>query len=330
MNAIDWSPVRRVINEQSSFLVTSHVNPEGDAIGSEVALAGFLRERGKSVRIVNPSPTPENCRFLDPKGEIVLFDADRAGELLAGIEAIFIVDLSSWPQLGPFADTVRRFQSIRVCIDHHRAPDAEIARISVIDETAAAAGLLVYELIRDTGAPISLPIAEALYAALLVDTGSFRFSNTDARALRAAAELVGLGVRPERAYRDAFENRRGAFVRLLPLAFAALGSTSGGKILWVSVTRRMLEEARADFEDTDGYIELLRAVRGVEVCALFKEVEEGRVRVSLRSTGKVELHRFAASFGGGGHAKAAGLTVEGSLEEAVRSVTAGLEALVSG
>ncbi|MFH1681976.1 MAG: DHHA1 domain-containing protein, partial [Candidatus Eisenbacteria bacterium] len=179
------------------------------------------------------------------------------------------------------------------------------------------------------GEPVSLPIAEALYAALIVDTGSFRFSNTNARAFHAAGDLVSLGVRPERVYRNAFENRRDAFVRLLPLVFASLGRKSGGKILWLQVTRQMLAKARASHEDTEGFIELLRAVRGVEVCALFKEQEADRVRVSLRSTESVDLHRFARSFGGGGHAKAAGLTIAGSMEEAVRTVVAGLEALVS-
>ncbi|RPJ41508.1 MAG: bifunctional oligoribonuclease/PAP phosphatase NrnA, partial [Candidatus Latescibacterota bacterium] len=102
MSTIDWAPVRRVIEEHGSFLVTSHVNPEGDAIGSEVALARFLRERGKTVRIVNPTPTPDNCRFLDPEGEIILADASRAGAVFDGVEAVFIVDLSSWVQLGNF------------------------------------------------------------------------------------------------------------------------------------------------------------------------------------------------------------------------------------
>ncbi|RPJ44950.1 MAG: bifunctional oligoribonuclease/PAP phosphatase NrnA, partial [Candidatus Latescibacterota bacterium] len=169
-----------------------------------------------------------------------------------------------------------------------------------------------------------------LYAALLVDTGSFRYSNTDERTLRAASELVRLGVKPDRVYRDAFENRRLASVRLLPLAFATLGRKADGKILWITVTREMLAKAGATLEDAEGYIELLRAVRGAEVCVLFKESEPEKVRVSLRSTGNVDLNRFARSFGGGGHAKASGLTIDGSMAEAVRRVVEGLEAVVSG
>lgn len=330
MSTIDWAPVRRVIDDHGSFLVTSHVNPEGDAIGSEVALARFLRERGKTVRIVNPTPTPDNCRFLDPEGEIILADASRAGAVFDGVEAVLIVDLSSWVQLGDFAESVRSSKLPRVCIDHHLEPDADIADVRVIDRTAAAAGLLVYELLRDIGGPISTPIAEALYAALLVDTGSFRYSNTDERTLRAASELVRLGVKPDRVYRDAFENRRLASVRLLPLAFATLGRKAAGKILWITVTREMLAKAGATLEDAEGYVELLRAVRGAEVCVFFKENEPDKVRVSLRSTGSVDLNRFARSFGGGGHAKAAGLTIDGSMAEAVRRVVEGLEAVVSG
>jgi phosphoesterase RecJ-like protein len=330
MGAIDWSEARRVIEGNRSFLVTSHQNPEGDAIGSEIALVRHLRERGKSVRIVNPSPTPENCRFLDPEGEIILFDPDRAGAVLQGVDAILIVDLSSWAQLGSFAEVLKSAPQIRVCIDHHLEPDADIAEVAVIDTSAAAAGVLVYELIRDMGGPISLPTAEALYAAILVDTGSFRFSNADARALRAGADLVALGVRPERIFRDAFENRSFASVRLLALALETLGRKAGGRIVWAHVTRPMLSKAQANLEDADGFIEVLRAIRGVEVCALFKEQAPDSIRVSLRSQGQVNVQRFARALGGGGHAKAAGLTYSGSMEEAVRAVVAGLEALVSG
>ncbi|MFH1277156.1 MAG: bifunctional oligoribonuclease/PAP phosphatase NrnA [Candidatus Eisenbacteria bacterium] len=327
---IDWGPVRRPLEENRSFLVTSHVNPEADAIGSEMALARFLRERGAAVRIVNPTPTPVNCRFLDPEGEIIIFDKGRANAVLDDVCAVVILDLSSWVQLGAFGDAIRERDPFRICIDHHLEPDPGIAPVSVIDPTAAATGILIHELIGEMGGTSTPAIAEALYAALIVDTGCFRFSNTDERALRTAAELVRAGVRPERAYREAFENRRLASVKLLPLVFAALERGSGGKVLAVRVTKEMLSEAGARHEDTEGFIELLRAVKGVEVCAVFKEQKPERIRVSLRSTGDVDVSRFARSFGGGGHAKAAGLTVEKSMEEAVGLVLSGLDALLAG
>lgn len=327
---IDWGPVRRALEENRSFLITSHVNPEADAIGSEVALARCLRERSASVRIVNPSATPDNCRFLDPDGEIILFDPSRASAVLDDVCAVIILDLSSWAQLGEFADAIRSRDPFRICIDHHQGPDEDIAPVRVIDPGAAATGILVFELIREMEGTLTAGIAEALYAALIVDTGCFRFSNTDERAFRTASELLAAGVKPERSYREAFENRRFASVKLLPLVFATLERGSGGKVVWVRVTRDMLAEAGARLEDTEGYIEILRAIRGVEVCAVFKEHKPDRVRVSLRSTGHVDVNRFARSFGGGGHTKAAGLTVDKSMEEAVAAVVSGLDSLLAG
>ena len=328
--SIDWGPVIRVIEENKSFLITSHVNPEGDAIGSEVALARFLRERSKRVRIVNPTPTPEACRFLDRDGEIIVFDPSRADAVLGDVCAVLILDLSSWGQLGALGDVLRERDPFRICIDHHRDPDDDIAPVKVIDPTASAAGLLVYELIREMGGTISTPIAEAIYAALIVDTGCFRFSNTDERTLRVAADLIAAGVRPDRVYRSSFENRRFASAKLIPSVFETLGRKSGGKVVWIQVTREMLANAGATHEDTEHYIEFLRTIRGAEVCAVLKEHDGGTVRVSLRSTGDVDVHNFARSFGGGGHAKAAGLTVSGTMEEAVQKVVSGLEALVAG
>jgi phosphoesterase RecJ-like protein len=324
---LPWDRVGKILEEKRSFLLTTHVNPEGDAIGSEVALARFLRSRSRHVRIVNPSPTPEQCRFLDPEGEIILFETGRAERVFADVDCVLIVDLSSWSQLGSFADPLRESGIPRVCIDHHTDPDPDIADLLLIDDSASAAGLLVFEMVKALGEPIPPVVAEPLYAAIITDTGCFRFSNTDARTFLAAAELIECGVRPDLAYRDAFENRRWASAKLLPPIFSTLDKTSDGKIAWVQVTKKMLAQAGGRFEDAEGVIEILRGIRGVEVCVVFKEQGEKKIRASLRSTGRVDLHRFAQSHGGGGHSKAAGLTYDGSLEEAISAVITGLEEL---
>jgi len=326
--SIDWGPVGRIIEENRTFIVTAHVNPEADAIGSQVALAGYLQMLSKSVRMVGPSPTPESCRFLDPKGEIILFDPGRAEALLGSVDVVFIVDLSSWGQLGGFGEYLRNDKIQRVCIDHHKNPDDDIAQLALVDDTAAAAGLLIYEMITSLGGEITPRIAEALYAAIVTDTGSFRFANTDGRVLRAGAELVERGVKPEQVYRRVFENRRWASVKLMPAVFSTLGRSANGRLAWVHITRKMLADAGGRFDDTDGYIDVLRALKGVEVCAVFKEGEEKVTRVSLRSNGHVDVQRYALSLGGGGHTRAAGLTIQGTVEEAIGTVVSGLESLV--
>ncbi len=325
---IDWSPIREAIEEGRNFLITSHVNPEADAIGSMVALARFLQGLSQSVRMVSPSAIPESCRFLDPAGEIVLFDPSRADALLRAADVVFIVDLSCWSQLGSFADPLKESSARRICIDHHQDPDEDIASVLIRDPSAAAAGVLIYELIRDLDGDMTPAIAEALYAAIITDTGSFRFANTDARALRIGADLVERGVRPELVYQKVFENRKWASAKLLAPVFTTLGKSVNGKLAWISATRKMLTETGANQGDMDGFIDQIRAIRGVEVCVFFKEADEGVVRVSLRSNGSVDVQRFAQSLGGGGHTRAAGLTVEGTVEEAIGKVIAGLESLV--
>lgn len=324
---IDWGRVRKIIEEGRSFLITSHVNPEGDAIGSEIALTRYLRQLSRSVRIVNPSPTPENCRFLDPDGEIILYDPSRADAVLKDVDAVFILDLSSWSQLGSFADALREREIPRVCIDHHPGPDEDIADVIVCDSSAAAAGLLIYELIREVGGTIDPPIAEAIFTALIVDTGGFRFSNADRRVFLAAADLVGGGIKPEKIYQKAFENKRWASAKLLSPVIATLERTGNGKIAWMHATREMVAKAGGKYEDLEGYIDIPRSIRGVEVCVFFKEHDSKTIRVSLRSTGGVDLHHFAKSNGGGGHSKAAGITFHGTMEEAIHSIVSGLEAV---
>ncbi len=323
-----WSEFAKTAEEARSFLVVSHVNPDPDAVGSVVGLARYLETLSKSVRMVTPSPIPENCRFLDPKGEIVLFDQTRADALLGAVDVAIILDLSSWNQLGEMGAALKESDAYRVVIDHHTDPDEDIADLMVRDPGASATGVLIYELIRELGGKVTLPIATALFAAIMTDTGSFRFSNTDGRTFRVVADLIDAGVRPDDVYRRIYEGKRWGTVKLLPAVFATVERSANGKIAWMHANRTMLSQAGASFEDTDGYIDHIRAVKGVEVALFFKEVDSGRVRVSLRSQGGVDVARFAASMGGGGHTRAAGLAFEGTLEEAIAKVVPGLESLL--
>ena len=176
-----WQDLSTFIRARKNFVITTHINPEGDAIGSEVALATFLRDAGKTATIVNSSATPANCSFMDPAGGIRVYPEQYAAKIMEDADAVVIVDVNNWAHVGPFGDEIRKHDTPRVCIDHHVGADEGFAGIMASDTTAAAAGLLVYDLIKFMNGNITSRIAAAIYTAILTDTGSFRFSNTDER-----------------------------------------------------------------------------------------------------------------------------------------------------
>lgn len=319
-----WKEVAAQIRAHQNFVVTTHIHPEGDAIGSEVALAVFLHNLGKKATIVNSSRTPQNNVFLDPEGEIRVYPGDFTPEILRRADRVIIVDVNNWGHLGPFGQELQRSSVPRMCIDHHQGGDSDIAEWIVRDTTAAAAGVMVYDLIQYMEGEISARIAEAIYTAIITDTGTFRFSNTDERVLRMAADLLTRGVDPFGTHREVFAKTRGA-VTLLGSVLKTLATTEDGRIAWIHATEAMFNEAGAEYEDSDGLLDVVRSIRGVEFCLFFKEVGPRRTKVSLRSNGTVDVYAIAQRFGGGGHRMASGMTVEEPLTDAIRRVIAECE-----
>jgi phosphoesterase RecJ-like protein len=313
-----WNDVARAIKGYKRFVITTHVNPEGDAIGAEIALAAFLEDLGKQVTIVNSSPTPQNSRFMDPSRSIRVHPGDYEASILEQTDCTIIVDVNNWDHLGTFAPVLKASRKPRICIDHHMGGDKDIADIVVSDVSAAAAGLLIYELIRFMDGRITPRIADAVYAAIITDTGSFRFTNTDERVFRAATELVAMGVQPFAIFRQIFQ-RSPAAVRLLGPVLSTLQATPDGKLGWIHATRAMFEEAKAEYEDSDGLLEIVRSTQGVEFCLFFKELPSGKVKVSLRSNGRVDVYEIAKKHGGGGHRMAAGATLDGPMARAIEA-----------
>ncbi len=320
-----WTPVRSRLDSHRRVLITTHLGPDADAIGSEIAFAEILRAMGKEATLWNTSPTPRNCAFLDPAREIRAWVAPDPA-LLAWADLAVILDVNSWSNLGEVGDSIRGSSLPRLLIDHHRGGDADIAETRVSDITAAATGVLIFEMARALDQPVTPRVAMALYAALCGDTGSFRFANTDARTLHAAADLVAAGALPDEIYRAIFEDLTWERLRLLPHALGSLRAGADGKLAWLGITHAMFREAGATEEDADRFVDQIRGLRGVEVCAVFRELELGDVRVSLRSTGRVDVQRVAAHFGGGGHRLAAGAHLAGPYADATVKVVAALEA----
>ena len=317
-----WSAIRQFIDRHDAFVVTSHINPDGDAIGSEIALALFLRQIGKKVVVMNSTETPEVLRFLDPQDEIRIYGEPGTQPLLDTVDACIIVDVNNWEQLGNIGRALQARSMPRACIDHHQGNTDGFANHTAGDTSAAATGLLIYELIRDSKGKVTKPIAEALYAAIITDTGTFRFSNTDARVLRAAADLCDAGVSPFEMHRKVFGSKSWGAGRLLGPVLSTLESEANGKLAIISATLEMVNNAGATYDDMDGFVDLVRAIKGVELVLFFKETEEDDIKVSLRSNGNVDAHAIAKQFGGGGHMMASGMRVPGPRARAIDTVVA--------
>ena len=297
--------------------LSTHINADGDGCGSEAGLARLLGARGLSARIVNPTPWPALFDFLL---EGVTDATARGGKGLADVDLLIVLDISDIKRLGVLADTVRTLRVPRVVIDHHVPSDDPAGDVILADTAACATGELVYDLARVLDLEITPPVARALYTAILTDTGSFRFSNTTPRCLAIAADLLARGVDPEEMYQRVYANAPLGRVRILAEALGTLEVDPGHGLAWLSLGAGATDRHDVRTEDLDGIVEHARSIAGTRMALFFRDLGHGKVKVSFRSTGDVDVNRFARRFGGGGHAKAAGAMIPGSLEEVRETV----------
>ena len=292
--------------------VTTHINADGDAAGSVAAMARLLPQMGPKAVIVNPTPWPPLFAFLKEGLD------DRTGsgaEALRSTGALISLDVSDVKRLGSLAGAARALPGPRIVIDHHVPTEEPAGDIVLADTAACATGELLYDLAIALGLTIDLPIAEALYTAILTDTGGFRYSNTTPRAHAIAAQLVACGVDPEHTYRRIYASLTPGRLQLLRDALDTLGVDSEFGLAWVSVNNEAMDRYGVGSDDLDGIVEHPRSVAGTRVALFFRDLGYGKVKVSFRSTGDVDVNALARQFGGGGHEKASGALVTGSLDD---------------
>lgn len=311
--------IAALVRPGQRICLTTHVNPDGDGLGSEVAMVHLLRALGAQAFITNPTPTPPRFDFLLAG----IADADHtqhAVKELRRADAIFVLDIADLSRLGSLGDTVRERGVPVACIDHHVSPGTLPDGPRFVDATAAATGELIALLAGSLGWPVTLEVARALYVALVTDTGGFRFSNTRPRTLRVAAGLLEAGVDPEQVYLDVYAGAPVGRPRLLAEVLQTLVVEDEIGLAWVTVPPGAMERHQVDPDDLDGAVEHARSVRGVRLALLFREMSGGRIKVSLRSVGDVNVAELARHFGGGGHTKAAGVAIHGTLAEVEHTV----------
>ena len=298
--------------------LTTHINADGDGCGSQMALAHLLAQRDMRCFIVNPTPWPALFDFLRDPG---VPERSREGAAaLTDADLLIVLDIADVKRLGVLTDAVRALPIPKLTIDHHVPSDEPPGPIVVSDTTACATGELVHDIAEVLDLEITRDAARGMYVAMLTDTGSFRFSNTTPRCHAIAATLLARGLDPEDIYRRIYASAPLGKLKLLGEALDTLEADEQAGISWISVPADALERFSVNGEDLDGIVEHARSVAGTRMALFFRDLGHGKVKVSFRSTGDVDVNRFARQFGGGGHAKAAGALITGSLEEVRRRV----------
>ncbi|MBC7340655.1 MAG: bifunctional oligoribonuclease/PAP phosphatase NrnA [Firmicutes bacterium] len=301
--------VARVLASGRRFLLPLHLSPDGDSAGSVLALALLIERLGKEAVVsYERDPLPPLYAFLPGSDRVVALERVRGD-----FSAALFLDMTDPGRAGE--GTRRRVEGLTlVNIDHHPT-NSGFGDVCYVDPEAPAVGEMLVAVAGELGVPLDAEVATCLYVALMTDTGSFQYDNATPRAFRAAARLVEAGAQPADIARRVYESRSPAQLRLLHLALATLEVEAGGRVAHMSLTREMMAQAGATVAETDGLINYPRSLAGVEVAVLFREEEDGRIKVGFRSR-HLDVGRLAASLGGGGHARASGCVLPGPLPAA--------------
>lgn len=311
--------IGRFILDHDHFLISSHSRPDGDSIGTQLALAEGLEQIGKSAEIANRDPYPPNYRVL-PGIERILLENPGSNSY----DGLIVLECNNLERTGVegLPDT------FVVNIDHHPSND-QFGDLNWVDPSASAVAELVYELLLHLGVKITPEIATNLYVAILTDTGSFQFSNTSHRTFQIVSELVKAGASPSEIAQMILQRQSRSRIRLLGELLHSMEFNTKGTIAWISLLKSTIKEIGASSEDTEGLVNYPLSVEGVELSAFFREESQNSFRISLRSKGDWDVGSVAEEFGGGGHRNAAGLTLTGSYVEVKRQVVNKLESLLS-
>lgn len=324
----DLSAIVKALEENESFLITGHVHPDGDSIGSQLALAYCLKRMGKEVSIINSDSVPPAYSFL-PGSETILSSQSNISQFF---DAAVILDCQEGKRLGKVESLLNRAKTI-IIIDHHptypNPSKTVLGDISFIDPSYSAVGEVIYDLIHELGLELDYVLALNLYVSILTDTGAFRHSNTTPRVHRIIAELIDKGLKVEQIATLVYEANPLSLVKLVGDCISTLKIEQEGKIAWISISSQMLQNRGISPEEIEGdkIIDIIRSIKSVMVSVLFRETDDKVIRVNLRSKNGIKVNQTAVLFGGGGHPYAAGCTLNASLFEAEKKVIGELKNL---
>jgi phosphoesterase RecJ-like protein len=321
---IHWDPLRELIASHQRFVLSSHVRPDADALGSELGMAALLEALHKDVRIVNPSSSPANLLFLDPARRVQKLGEGVTAAELCEADVHVILDTSAWGQLAELGSVIKQTRAKKVLIDHHVSSD-DLGAMEFKDTNAEATGALVFQLFRDFGVPIPKPAAEALFCAIATDTGWFRFPSTTANTLRIAGDLIDAGANPTVLFQSLYEQATLSRTKLAGRVLSSVQLDCDGQLAYVTVTQQDFAETGSVPADTEDLVNECLKIAGTRAAFIAIEQPTKTVKVSFRSRVGLNVAEVAERFHGGGHKQAAGAILPGPLPSAIAQVLAAMK-----
>ncbi|MFK7817464.1 MAG: bifunctional oligoribonuclease/PAP phosphatase NrnA [Planctomycetaceae bacterium] len=325
--AVDWKPLGEIISKNERFVLTSHVRPDADALGSELAMANMLESQGKQVVIANASAAPPNLGFLDPDGRVKRLGDSVTAEEVLDTDVHMVLDTSAWAQLANMGDVLRKTSAQKVVIDHHVSSD-DLGAIEFKDTTAEATGTLMHQIGIALDLPISKETAEFIFCAMATDTGWFRFPSINSDTMRIVADLMDRGVEPHVLYGKLYEQSSVERLHLRGRVLSRVRVACDGLLGFTTVELKDFKASGASPVDTEGLVNQCMTITGTQAAFTAVEQQNGRVKISFRSRPGVDVSQLAEQFGGGGHKQASGATLPGPIRVAVSKVLSGYEQLL--
>jgi bifunctional oligoribonuclease and PAP phosphatase NrnA len=313
-NLSEQQQIIDLFEQSDDFLLTSHMDPDGDSIGSLIGLADFLEKLGKRVVIFNEGRLPAKYKFLDPGRKINFAKSEIGFEPKVAI----VLECPEYERIGFVQELINESMTV-VNVDHHPR-NRMYGAFNYVDESACAVAEILYEIIKINGHKITARTAEAFYAAVASDTGRFKFTNTDSKCFKTASELAEAGANPKVIADKLFSSYSSGAIKLLGHLLQSLEMKADGRVCILKLRLADLQKYNVMVEDTEGIVDYSLIIEGVKIGLFFKERDAATVKVSMRSQNGIDISTFAINKGGGGHANAAGFTINLPLDETVRQV----------
>ena len=313
------------INKHKKFIITAHINLEGDSLGSQLAMKELIKGLGKEALIVDSDAVPGQYKFLPNTGEI----SNKIDKKI-DFDAILVLDCPNLKRIGKVNELLSKDKAI-INIDHHISNE-KFGAVNWVDPSASSAGEMVYKLFGAMNVRLTKEAALSLYIAILTDTGSFNYENTSGVTHKIAGELLGYGLDPASVSESIYDRRSVSDIKFLALVLSTIRVNNEGDVAYLEITKDMLKKTGSNISTSEGFVNYARSIDKVKVAIIFKEdlLMPGKISVSFRSKGGVDVNKIASNFGGGGHPKASGCVIESSLEEAEKKVLVKVEEVLRG
>jgi len=308
MNSFD--EISKVLQKNNNFLITSHTNLDGDGIGSELALYSILKKLKKKPIILNQGKLPKIYDFLPGVNKVQYLKDDYIDT--KSIDVGIALDCSNVKRMGKTYEILKNIKTI-INIDHHTSNE-NFGDLNYVDNSVSSVGEIIYELIKSINIDlIDKDISTCLFAAIMTDTGSFRYSNVSSKTFKIASDLTSFGIKPHLIAANIYNRNTYPGLKLLGEALSTLEVDNSSYVSWLTITRKMLNNTKANDEEIEGIIDVATSLDNTEVSILFRETKDKKIKISFRSKGNFDVNKFAGKFNGGGHPNAAGCLCSGKM-----------------